>query len=378
MAQIPSRSIDVSKIPVLILAGGCGNRLLPLTEFRPKPVLAFGSCRLIDFTLSNCRRSGFTRAALLTQYGHHQIDAHIRQAWGGGFRCLPPAEGQSYRGTGDAVYQNSSFFKDAEHVLILAGDHVYEMDYRALIARHLAADADLTLSTVESPLSTASSFGVVEVDEEFKIRRFVEKPAAPKPMPHKADRTLVSMGIYVIKVSSLLKAHLGIDFGYQIVPSLLESGRVVAYNFSNDAAHGAPYWRDVGDIDSYYAANMDFLRGNAPFSPRPTVFSATESRWIRSVSRSIVSSGVQIDAGAEIEDCILMPNVRVGRGARLRRLIVDEGVRVPDGFSAGYTAGTGNLREVVSRSGVVVLTHMPARERTTTAPRPAAFRATTA
>jgi glucose-1-phosphate adenylyltransferase len=228
---------------------------------------------------------------------------------------------------------------------------------------------------------------VVEVDEEFTVRRFVEKPAFPKPMPHKADRTLVSMGIYVIKVSSLLKAHLGIDFGYQIVPSLMESGRVVAYNFSNESAHGAPYWRDVGDIDSYYAANMDFLQVNAPFSPRPTVFSATETRLIRGtavsagnrrISRTVVSGGVQIDAGAEIEDCILMPNAHVGRGARLRRLIVDEGVRVPDGFSAGSKPDADNLRQVVSRSGVVVLTHMPARERTIAAKRAVSVRATSA
>src|SRR6185436_15175324 len=254
------------QLPVLILAGGQGVGLFPLTVARPKPGLAFGPCRIIDFTLSNCRNSGLRSCTLLTQYRRDQLAVHIRRNWNREYRCLSAALGKRYRGTADAVYQSLSSLANAQHVLILAGDHVYRMDYQKLIRRHLETDADLTLSTVQFPLNQASRFGVVDVDAESRVRRFVEKPLVPRPMPHRPAAALVSMGIYVFKVRALVealhrhcRAGSGFDFGHDIVPSLIDSRRVYACEFRDDVTGGPGYWRDVGTIDSYYNACMDLL-----------------------------------------------------------------------------------------------------------------------
>lgn len=341
---------EEQQIPVLVLAGGQGNGLYPLTMSRPKPLVAFGESRLIDFTLANCRNSGLKDCILLTQYRRDQLAAHVRRQWQRGFRCVTPAEEQRYRGTADAVYQNLPCLENAQHVLILAGDHVYQMDYRKLIRFHLDTNADLTLSTVQFPLNEASSFGVVEVGDDLKVRRFAEKPVRPAPMPQRPDVALVSMGIYVFRVQTLVEAlhrhcssGIGYDFGYHVIPSLIDSGRVFAYDFFDDESGKPHYWRDVGTLDSFYQASMEFLH--------PT----SSGR----VVNTVVFNGVRLDDDVEIYDSVLMPNVQVRRGTRLRKVIVDEGVQIPEDFIAGSDMAADRLHHIVSLGGVVVVSHAP-------------------
>jgi glucose-1-phosphate adenylyltransferase len=365
------------RLPVLILAGGQGNGLFPLTLARPKPAIAFGPCRLIDFTLSNCRNSGLKDCVLLTQYRRDQLAAHVRKSWNREHRCLPPSGYRRYRGTADAVYQNLMALENSQHVLILAGDHVYRMDYQKLIRRHLDTDADLTISTVEYPLSQASSFGVLEVDRYSQAMRFEEKPAAPRPLPGRPASALVSMGIYVFKVQALVGAlhrhcyaETGFDFGRHIVPSMIGDGRVFAYEFSDESAGKPYYWRDVGTIDSYFHASMDLLHptsefnvyreslpGNSSASP-----SASHAGDRCRISRTAFCEGVHVGDDVEIEDSVLMPDVRIGRGARLRRVIVDEGVQIPEGFTAGWDPEVDRLSHIISPGGIVVVSHTPKTE----------------
>jgi glucose-1-phosphate adenylyltransferase len=355
---------EQQRIPVLVLAGGQGNSLFPLTLSRPKPLVAFGPWRLIDFTLSNCRNSGLNDCILLTQYRRDQVAAHVRRKWQRDFRCLSPVNGNRYRGTADAVYQNLPCLENAQHVLILAGDHVYQMDYRKLIRFHLETDADLTLSTVQYPLSQASGFGVVEVGDDFRVRRFVEKPFHPTPMPQRPEAALASMGIYVFKVETLVEAlhrhcysGTGYDFGYHVVPSLIDSARVFAYNFYDDESGTPHYWRDVGTIDGYYQANMDFLQASRPFDL--SAGSPSSDGIPDGIMNTACCAGVRIDGSAEIHDSVLMPDVQVGRGTRLRKVIVDEGVQIPDGFTAGCDDEVDRRHHIVSLGGIVVVSHAP-------------------
>ena len=358
--------------PVFILAGGQGNGLFPLTVARPKPGLAFGPGRVLDFTLANCRNSGLKDCALLTQYRRDLLAVHIRRNWNREYRCLSAALGKRYRGTADAVYQNLNCLENAQHVLILAGDHVYHMDYQKLIRRHLDTNADLTLSTVQCPLNQATNFGVVEVNSDGKVKRFVEKPAAPKPMLHRPASALVSMGIYVFKVQALVDAlhqhcyaGAGFDLGYHVIPSLIDSKPVYAYDFSDEATGEPRYWRDVGTLDSYYHASMDLLRDNPPFDlwagtlPRDTGLRPPMVSPSARVSHSMLCDGVEVGDGAKVEDCVLMPGAKVHCGARLRRVIVDEGVDIPEGFSAGWDTNADRLHHIVSPGGVVVVNHVP-------------------
>jgi glucose-1-phosphate adenylyltransferase len=361
------------QLPALILAGGQGNGLFPLTLARPKPCLAFGPSRIIDFTLSNCRNSGLKDCVLLTQYGRDQLAVHIRRNWNRGFRCVSAALGKRYRGTADAVYQNLLLLQGAQHVLILAGDHVYQMDYRKLIRRHLEADADLTLSTVEFPLKQASSFGVLELGSDFNVCRFVEKPVAPRPVPHRPAAALVSMGIYVFRVEALIDAlhrycyaASGFDFGHHIIPAMIESGKVFACEFRDETTGNPCYWRDAGTIDSYYNASMDLLRVVPPpfdlwsgFVPRDASLPPATVVPSARVSHTMLCDGVEVGDAAEIAECVLMPGSKVGRGARLRRVIVDEGVQIPEGFTAGWDAEVDRLDHIVSPGGVVVVSHAP-------------------
>jgi len=370
MRPKPTQTVEFpQQIPVLVLAGGQGNGLFPLTLARPKPSLAFGPCRIVDFTLSNCRNSGFKNCVLLTQYRRDHIASHVRRNWNREFSCLSPAAGKRYRGTADAVYQNLLCLENAQHVLILAGDHIYQMDYQDMIQRHFDTRADLTLSTIQFPLNQASNFGVVEVNKDLKVCRFVEKPSAPRPIPDRPAAALISMGIYLFKVQALVEAlhrhcytGTGYDFGYHIVPSLIDSARVYAYDFCVEA--GTPrYWRDVGTIDSYYNASMDFLQCPPPISvsglPRDTACGPPTVSGTSHVSHSVLCDGVEVGDAVEIEDCVLMPRAKVSRGARLRRVIVDEGVQIPEGFNAGWDMEVDRLHHIVSPGGVVVVSHVP-------------------
>jgi glucose-1-phosphate adenylyltransferase len=360
------------KMPVLILAGGLGNGLFPLTLSRPKPTLAFGPCRIIDFTLANCRDAALEDCVLLTQYRKDQLAVHIRRNWHREYRCASAALGKRYRGTADAVYQNLMCFDNAEHVLILAGDHIYRMDYRNLIRTHLETEADLTLSTVAFPLNQASNFGVVEVNKDLRVRQFAEKPAAPRPMIQRPTAALVSMGVYVFKVQPLIEAlrhhcHAGegFDFGFHIVPSMAESKRVFAYDFCEETTGNPRYWRDVGTIDSYFNACMDTLRDPPPFDlqaqvlPRDGALAPARISRSATVSHSMVCDDVEVDDASEIEDCVLMPGAKIGRGARLRRVIVDEGVHIPEDFTAGWNMEIDGLHHIVSPGGIVVVSHAP-------------------
>ncbi len=360
------------QLPVFILAGGQGNGLFPLTLARPKPGLAFGPCRIIDFTLANCRDSGLEDCVLLTQYRRDQLAVHVRRIWNREFRCASAALGKRYRGTADAVYQNLRCLENARHVLILAGDHVYQMDYQKLLRRHLETEADLTLSTVEFPLNQASSFGVVEVDPPFRVSRFVEKPVSPRPLPHRPTASLISMGIYVFKVQALVEAlHLhcsagsGFDFGHDIIPTMIASRKVFAFEFRDEATGNPAYWRDVGTIDSYYNATMDLLRVQRPFDlssgfvPRDETLPPAMVVPSARVSHTMLCDGAEVNDAAEIADCVLMPGSKVGRGARLRRVIVDEGVQIPEGFTAGWDTEVDRLSHIVSPGGVAVVSHAP-------------------
>jgi glucose-1-phosphate adenylyltransferase len=262
----------------LILAGGQGERLHPLTVSRPKPAVPFGgNLRIIDFTLSNCLNSGLKSVSILTQYKHEELHSYIRGGWGELWNgseqrepllCLPPVSGKRYRGTADAVFQNLPVLEanPPEFVLILSGDHIYEMDYRELLSRHMETSADLTIATVAHPVSDSSHFGVVEVDDDFRVIGFEEKPAEPRPLRSKPTMALVSMGVYVFKTDVLMRAlhsqcgnGIAADFGHHVIPSLIGSRRTYAYDFRDEETDSPCYWRDIGTLDSFYQSNMDFV-----------------------------------------------------------------------------------------------------------------------
>jgi glucose-1-phosphate adenylyltransferase len=336
--------------------------------------------RIIDFTLSNCLHSALSRVSLLTQYRYEELHGYIRQAWSPIWNstshrkedmlCLPPASGKRYRGTADAVFQNLPIIRSGEPevVLILSGDHVYDMDYRDLLLRHAETDADLTIATVEYPLKDASHFGVVQVDNAFRVIGFAEKPLRPMPLASRPTMALVSMGVYVFKAEVLIRAlsdrcnaGLGHDFGHDIIPSLISSNRVFAYDFRDENADSPAYWRDIGTIDSYYQASMDLIQQDPPFDPDFTRYPAAGEKstprihsrsW---VSQSVVSAGVHIEDGAEIEHSILMPGAVVGKGVCLRRTIVEERVEIPAGFRAGFDLENDRLHYTVTDARVVVI-----------------------
>jgi len=264
----------------LILAGGRGSRLKHLTMWRAKPAVPFaGKFRIIDFPLSNCINSGIRRIGVLTQYKAHSLIRHIRQGWGslrgdfGEFVELLPAqqriEASWYAGTADAVYQNLDILRrhNPDHVLILAGDHIYKMDYGPMLAFHVEHEADITVGCIEVPLAEASAFGVMGIDGEYRITSFEEKPANPVPKPGSQDVALVSMGIYIFNTDFLFEQLIkdadtpgsSRDFGKDIIPNLLGNYRVFAYPFADSATGGQSYWRDVGTVDSYWKANLELI-----------------------------------------------------------------------------------------------------------------------
>jgi glucose-1-phosphate adenylyltransferase len=370
-----------SQVSAFILAGGQGERLHPLTLSRPKPAVSFGGMfRIIDFTLFNCMHSGLRKVSLLTQYKYEELHRYIREDWWDLWShrpdcreplvCLPPASGKRYRGTADAVFQNVNLVEaDTDYVLILSGDHIYEMDYRNLLSQHIETNADLTVAAVEYPLREASHFGVLQVDETSRVAGFDEKPAIPRPLTSNPSMALVNMGVYVFKKSILLGAldvvcgsGQGFDFGHHIIPALIHSVRTYAYDF-RDGTQGIPrYWRDIGTIDAYYAASMEVLQAESPFDPYVDCVWPSRAPRINTraqVGRSVVSPGVVVEENAAVYDSVLMPGARVGAGAQLRRVIVEEGVHVPAGFCAGFDAEHDRNHQTVSEKGVVVIAHAP-------------------
>jgi glucose-1-phosphate adenylyltransferase len=282
--------------------------------------------------------------------------------------CSPPTSGKRYRGTADAVYQNLATIRSngADYVLILSGDHVYEMDYREILAQHVNTKADVTIATVEYPIKDATHFGVVEVDGDFRVTGFEEKPMSPRGLPSRPQVALISMGIYVFSAAVLIRALIDLcesacryDFGHDVIPSLVHSAHICAYDFRDEARDAPRYWRDIGTIDSYYDASMDVPAGQAPLSAilplgsRPLLSSGSR------VSDSVLSPGVLIEEGAWIENSVLMPGVRIGQNVRLRRVIIGEGVQIPAGFRAGFDIEHDREFHTVSPNGIVVVNKTP-------------------
>lgn len=400
--------MDLDDTLVILLAGGAGERLYPLTKERAKPAVFFGGpYRIIDFTLSNCINSGLRRIFIATQYKSLSLNRHIRMAWsivseelGEFIEILPPQKrvGEHwYLGTADAVYQNlySIVREAASYVIVLSGDHVYKMDYAKMLRFHQEKGADLTLATIEVPIADGPRFGIVSIDDRERVIDFLEKPAAPPPVPGSPDVALASMGIYVFKADVLVRAleddaartdsqH---DFGRDIIPALIRTAPVYSYRFYDENKKASKYWRDIGTLDAYYEASMDLCRINPEFNlydpewplrtyqpqapPAKFVF-AEEGRRCGQALDSIISSGciisgsrvtgsilcpnVRVHSFCHIEQAILMPGVRVGRHARIRRAIIDRDVLVPRGALIGYDAREDRRRHTVTEGGVVVVT----------------------
>ncbi len=392
----------------VLLAGGVGSRLHPLTADRAKPAVPFGGkYRIIDFTLTNCLHSGLRRILVLTQYKSHSMQKHLRDGWsiynpecGEFITAVPPQmrTGESwYQGTADAIYQNLFLLQrsQADKVLILSGDHIYRMDYAAMIAAHQETKADLTVACMKVPRKEATGFGVMAIDAQQRISRFDEKPADPRPTPDDPNSSLVSMGIYVFSMKVLCqelegdhdRSQSNHDFGKDIIPRLIHSHQVFAYEFGGKRGRVTPdyYWRDVGTIDSYYTANMDLLKPMPPLNlyqndwpirtyhnqnPPARIVSGPsgqEGSLVNSmlgsgtliaggnVRHSILSSRVRVEEGALVEDSILFDGCQIGAGAKIRRCILDKHVIVPPGGSIGHDRAEDEKRFKVSEEGVVVV-----------------------
>lgn len=393
------------------LAGGKGSRLDPLTRDRAKPAVPFGGgYRIVDFTLSNCLNSGIRKNLVLTQYKAMSLDRHINLGWQG-YLCrelgefidvVPPQQRIDehwYQGTADAVYQNIYTIEKErpEYVVILAGDHIYKMDYAKLVQSHLDNQADLTIGALHVSVKEAQEFGVMQVDTEDRIIGFEEKPPEPKPIPGDPEHALASMGIYVFTARFLFEqlcldatrrgsAH---DFGRNVIPSIIDTHHVFAYPFMDENRKKQAYWRDVGTLDAYYEANMDLIsvdpelnlydrhwpiRTYQPNLPPPKFVFAEEGPNPRrgqaldsivcqgsvisggQIERSILGADTRINSYATVEDSILFDGIDVGRRAKIRRAIIDKEVRIPAGIEIGYDHDLDRSRGfVVSEQGITVI-----------------------
>ena len=393
-----------------ILAGGEGSRLYPLTARRSKPSVPFGGkYRIIDFTLSNCLHSGLRRVLVLTQYKSHSLNKHLRDGWSiynpelGEYVTPVPAQmnrGEHwYEGTADAIFQNLNLIErsNSDYTMILSGDHIYRMDYEAMLNAHKDSGADVTIACMEVSTAEASAFGVVVIDENQHIIAFEEKPDQPTPIPSNPEKALVSMGLYVFS-TALLKTALmhdqqmkasSHDFGNDVLPRLVQGQKVYAYQFGGEQGRVTPdrYWRDVGTIDAYYRANMDLLTPVPPLDlyqqnwsirtyqpqtpPARTIpgTSGTEGVFINSILSSgvvisggnirdsILFAGIYVDDKAMIETSILFNDVHVGAGAKLKNCIIDKSVNIPPEEKIGYDLDKDRQRFTVSDNGIVVVPH---------------------
>ena len=392
----------------VLLAGGAGERLFPLTRDRAKPAVTFGGIyRIIDITLSNCINSDLRRVYILTQYKALSLNRHIREGWnivarelGEFVEVLPPMKrvsDQWYQGTADAVYQNiySIGSEQPKYVLILGGDHIYKMDYGKMQQQHLDSGADITVATLLMDPSECSRFGVVEVDSDSRVVGFLEKPKETKiRSPYNPDMVSVSMGIYFFNADVLIPVLLkdaedpssSHDFGKDILPKMVDEYRVYAYNFVDENKKEAQYWRDVGTLEAYYEANMDIVSVNPVFNLYddhwpirthqrqypPAKFVFAETGRTGSAVYSIVSAGCIISGGAvkgsilspdvrvnsytEVDSCILFSHVNIGRHCKVRRAIIDRDVHLPEGTNIGYDVEADKSRYFVTETGITVVT----------------------
>ncbi|MFI5331036.1 MAG: glucose-1-phosphate adenylyltransferase [Desulfobaccales bacterium] len=393
----------LKKLTTIIMAGGKGERLFPLTRDKAKPAITFGGLyKIIDFTLSNCVNSGIRRIYVLTQYGSFSLDQHLRAAWdimhldlGEFIYSMPPQQimvNRWYRGTADSIYQNLTLLEHErpEQVLILSGDHVYKMNYREMLDFHLSRDADMTVAAVPVPRQEASSFGILKVDAQGAVENFLEKPARPPAMPGSSDYSLASMGVYIFRARTLVeeiikdaKKKTGKhDFGADIIPQMVGRKKVFAFNFAD--VHGTPrYWRDIGLLDAYFQAHSDLLGATPtfelfdrdwPLRGRPQLL--PPSKYITppgaclavgdsliasgciiegTVNRAVLSPGVRIGRGAVVEDAVLWYGVEIGAGATIKRAIIEDGVKIPAGFHIGVDLEQDAKRFHVTENGIVVV-----------------------
>ncbi len=391
----------------LVLAGGRGSRLKQLTQWRAKPAVPFGGkFRIIDFPLSNCVNSGIRKVGILTQYKAHSLIQHIQRGWGfmrgelGEFVELLPAqqrlETSWYEGTADAVYQNIDIIRmhKPEFVLILAGDHIYKMDYGTMLAAHVEAEADITVGCIAVPLEEAKAFGVMAVDDDNRIIEFAEKPAHPTPMPGSQDTALASMGIYVFRTEVLIdellrdadKESSKHDFGGDIIPDVIKRLRVTAFPFRQPDSADHAYWRDVGTIDAYWQANMELISISPELNlydrewpiwtyqdqvpPAKFVFDDEGRRGMSVdsmvaggcivsgsyVCRSLLFSNVHVHSYSRIEDSILFPDVQIGRRCIIRKAVIDKGCIIPPDTRIGVDSEEDARRFHISAGGVVLVT----------------------
>ena len=398
----------LSKTIAIVLAGGAGTRLSPLTLQRAKPAVPFGGkYRIIDFTLTNCLHSGLRRILVLTQYKSHSLQKHLRDGWsifnpelGEYITTVPPQMriGETwYSGTADAIYQNLYLLErsEADWVIILSGDHIYRMDYAPMLEFHKTAGASATIACMEVAIDEARQFGVMKLDTNNKIINFQEKPNHPVPMESNPEKAVVSMGIYVFSTRQLIDALLtdnaiessSHDFGKDIIPSMIEHQNVYAYQFGGSAGRVSPdrYWRDVGTIDAYYQANMDLLEAVPPinlyqndwpirtysgqFPPARTTQGAYGSEGIfinsiissgsvisgGSVQESIMFNNARVNNESTIEKSLLFEGVEIGNGVRIKNCIIDKNVKVPDGEIIGFDIEKDRTRFTVSPNNVVVI-----------------------
>jgi len=400
----------MNKVLTFIMAGGKGERLFPLTRERTKPATPFGGVyRIIDFTLSNCINSGLRKICVLTQYKSSSLNHHLIMGWNilnselGEYIDSVPAQQRIsetwYLGTADSIYQNLYLVNEEmpDNVLILAGDHVYKMDYARMLQFHRQKRADLTVAVVEVPKEKAQYLGILEVDKKMRVKGFQEKPSAPETIPGKSAFVYASMGIYVFSRQILIEElaedagnkeseH---DFGKNIIPQMVKKQKkIFAYDFKDPRTNKPEYWRDVGDIDAYYEANMDLVKVTPEFNlydkdwpirtyqeqfpPAKTVWSGEENKArigqaINSliangciisgglVKNSILSPAVRINSFSKVYDSIIMEGVDVARFAKIRRAIVDKDVKVSQGAAIGYNLAEDRKRFTVTKSGIVVV-----------------------
>lgn len=390
-----------------VLAGGKGARLKALTDWRAKPGVPFGGkFRIIDFPLSNCINSGIRRISVVTQYKSHSLQRHLQRGWsflsgqfGEFLEVLPAQQRQGegwYQGTANAIYQNLDIihYYDPKYIIILAGDHIYKMDYGKMIAAHVDRAADITVGCIPVSLEQASEFGVMAIDDEERIVEFAEKPARPKPMPGDSSRALASMGIYVFTTEYLrdrliedaednTSTH---DFGHDVIPHALEHANAFAFPFVN-ANTGAPgYWRDVGTVDAYWEANVNLVTLNPELNmydadwpiwthqeqlaPAKFAFDDDERRGYAVdslisggclitgsiIRKSVLFSNVRVHSYSTVEESVLLPEVRIERHCKLKKCVIDKGAIIPEGTVIGENLEEDARRFYVSEDGVVLVT----------------------